>query len=389
MEKINIIIITSRFPYPLEKGDKLRIFHQIKDLSKHYNLFLISINVGKKINDTQVNNLKKFCKEIHIINISIFERIFNLIKAYFLKEPLQVGYFYSIKAHHKIKKIVKNIEPHWIYSQLIRTSKYAEEYDNNVIDYMDTFSKGIERRINQFPRILQPLIIREFKITQNFETKIFDQFKHHTIITENDRNFINHKKNNTIKIVPNGVDTIFFKPQNNTKKKFDLVFVGNMNYPPNIEAAIYLCKKILPLIEKKTKCTILIGGATPHLKVLKLAAKNIEISGWVEDIRDIYAAGKIFVAPMFIGTGLQNKLLEAMSMGIPCITTELANRALLANKSEIIIKNNAQDFANACVDLLSNKIIYKKLSDNGRKFVLKNYHWKNMNSKLKTIFDSK
>jgi len=252
---------------------------------------------------------------------------------------------------------------------------------------MDAFSKGIERRINNFPQIIRPLLKREFLITRDYERNAFNKFKKHTIITENDRNFINHKYHKKIEIVPNGVDTNYFRPREQ-KKKYDIVFVGNMNYPPNIEAVNYLCKKIIPLIEKKYKnCKVLIGGTNPHRTIKQLQSKNIHISGWVNDIREIYASGTIFVAPMFIGTGLQNKLLEAMSMGIPCITTSLANNALLANSSQIIIANTPLEFASACIKLLENKKLSNEIKLEALKFVKEKYDWKKINHKLEKLFE--
>ena len=170
-------------------------------------------------------------------------------------------------------------------------------------------------------------------------------------------------------------------------KKYDIVFVGNMNYPPNIEAARYICEEIVPIIKRKyKKCKVLIGGTNPNKKIKKMSNKDVKISGWVEDIRTIYASGKIFVAPMFIGTGLQNKLLEAMAMGIPCITTELANNALRANSSQIIIANNNTEFANACIDILKNNEKANSLRENGLKFIKENYDWNLINHKLTSMF---
>ena len=388
MSRKKIIILTSRYPFPLDKGDKLRIYHQIKNISIVHDIYLISINTESPIQENDIKELKKFCKEVHVLNTDSFTILFNTLKSFIIKEPLQVGYFYSKKNQSKINKIIKKIRPDWVFSQLIRTSKYLAKYENNIIDYMDTMSKGIERRISNFPKIIQPLINHEFHITKKYENYIFDKFKKHTIITKNDQQYISHKNNKIIQIIPNGVDTKFFKPNTEIQKKFDIVFIGNMSYPPNVEAATYLCKKILPLIEKQHKsCNILIGGTNPSNKVLSLRQKNIHISGWVEDIRDLYSLGRVFVAPMFIGTGLQNKLLEAMSMGIPCITTDLANNALLANKEQIITANSKNEFANSCIKILKNKELYNKLRDNGLKFVKKTYDWKKINNKLGELFN--
>jgi len=388
MKRKKIVIITSRFPFPLDKGDKLRIYHQIKYLSKYHKIYLIALNTENKITQNQIEELKKYCENVFVIRLSLFSRVINLIQSFLNREPLQVGYFYSKKAHGKITNIIKKIQPDWCYAQLIRTAKYIENEENNIIDYMDALSKGIERRINTFPLLIRPIIKYEFKITQLYEKYIFKKFQKHTIITENDREFITHKNNQKIIVIPNGVDTTYFSPTQSSKKKYDIIFIGNMNYPPNIKAAIFLCEEILPRLEKKyRRCKVLIGGTNPNKRIKKLKNKNIDVSGRVNDIRELYNSGHIFLAPMFIGTGLQNKLLEAMAMGLPCITTSLANDALLANKQQIITADSIENFTNSCVKLLENTKDYKKFQKEGLKFIKKKYDWKKINHKLSELFN--
>ena len=387
--KTKIVIISSRFPFPLDKGDKLRIFNQIKYLSITHDIYLISLNTDGRITNKEFDSVNKYCKKIDIITLSHITIIINLIKAFILKKPLQVGFFYSKSAHKKIQKIINHIKPKWVYSQLIRTSEYTKEYEYNIIDYMDSLSKGLERRIKTFPFFLKPIINREFKLTKEYESEIFNHFKKHTIITQNDRKFISHVNNKKIAIIPNGVDTNYYYPIQKITKKYDLIFVGNMSYPPNIEAVEFLCQLVLPIIHKTHyNCNVLISGATPHKRVKKLANKYITIKGWTNDIREIYASGKIFVAPMFIGTGLQNKLLEAMAMGIPCVTTSLANNALLADNSEIIIANNQEDFASSCIKILNSTEIANNLSKKGLEFIKKTYNWRIINDDLKLLFNN-
>src|SRR5690606_29011651 len=127
-------------------------------------------------------------------------------------------------------------------------------------------------------------------------------------------------------------------------KDVDLVFVGNMNYPPNIEAITYLNNELLAEL-KGSK--LLISGASAAKTIQQIANNNpnIELTGWVDDIRTSYARGKIFIAPMFIGTGMQNKLLEAMAMGLPCITTPLANNAIQAeHHTNILVAETKEAF---------------------------------------------
>ena len=119
-----------------------------------------------------------------------------------------------------------------------------------------------------------------------------------------------------------------------------------------------------------------------------LAARNVEITGWVDDIRVAYDEAKIFVAPLMLGSGLQNKLLEAMAMGLPCITTPLANNALGAiPEEEILIANNEAEFKIQIERLLSDANLYDKLAKNGHAFVTKNYNWQACNKRLMEVIE--
>src|SRR5690606_11819352 len=118
-------------------------------------------------------------------------------------------------------------------------------------------------------------------------------------------------------IIKNGVDFKYFK-STETEKTIDILFTGNMAYPPNVDAAEYLITQILPLVYKKLPhVKVAICGINPDRRIKKLHSKQVLITGWVPDMRLWYNKSKVFVAPMRIGSGLQNKLLEAMAMQIP------------------------------------------------------------------------
>jgi polysaccharide biosynthesis protein PslH len=118
-----------------------------------------------------------------------------------------------------------------------------------------------------------------------------------------------------------------------------------------------------------------------------LANKNIKVSGWIDDIRDAYNEAKVFIAPLQIGTGLQNKLLEAMSMEIPCITSQLANNALGAkNGEEILIGKSPEDYAEAVFKLLKDVSLNKKIVQNGKRFVTQSFDWSAITKNLEKDF---
>lgn len=368
--------MVSRFPFPLEKGDKLRSYYQIKELAKTCSVHLISLS-DKPVHPDHIKELEKQCASVTIYHLSRISVLWNTFRAFFGKKPLQVGYFYNYGAFQKIQKQLKEIQPSHIVTQLIRTTEYTKNYHScpKTLDYMDALSKGIDRRIEKAPWYSKWLFNLEARRLQNYERSVFDYYEYKTIISEQDRNYIFHPDRKNIECVPNGIDSLFFDYSSSHKPEFDLVFVGNMSYPPNIDAAKYIYSNLLP---KLPNSRFLIAGASPHSSLLKIANESTQValSGWVEDIKSAYCNGKIFIAPMMIGTGMQNKLLEAMALGIPCITTDLANNAIKATHDEsIIVANTEDEMIEAVQDLLQNQEKAAEIGRKGQQFVKENYTW--------------
>ena len=379
--KKKLVVCLSRFPFPLDKGDKLRAFHQMKQLATNYEIYLICTS-DKLINSEKIEVLKQFCKEVHVFKLNRWKIVWNLFIHIFTNKPFQVAYFYQFSIHLKIKKVLEEIQPDFIYSQLIRTSEYVKNYHacSKTLDYMDAFSKGIERRMISKKRIVRWIFKQEYQRLLHYERQIFEYFEHHTIISEQDRSFIAHPKQKEIVIIPNGV-TYYKEDDYETDKHIDLLFTGNMGYPPNVEAACFIYHNIRPYLSTQT--TFLIAGVNPPTNLKKLASETFQVSGWVEDMGVCYAQSKIFIAPMFIGTGLQNKLLEAMAMGIPCITTTLANKALQATPNEeILLANSPAEFVSQITNLQEDKILYDRIAEQGKNYVRANFSWEKCNDLL-------
>lgn len=374
---MKIFVLLPRIPYPLEKGDKLRAYNQIKQLAKHHELVLCALN-DKNIDEQQAfHALQPYCQSINFIKINKLQIVWGLIRAFFKGMPMQCGYFYNRKAAKKIDALIAKHQPDMLYGQLVRVAEYIRH--NNIpkaIDYQDVFSYGMKRRRDIAPWITRPIYNMEYQRLCRYEAAMFDEFDVKTIISKPDRDLIPHPKKDEILIIPNGVDHEFFKPRQE-EKKYDIVFTGNMSYAPNVNAVEYLANEILPLVWKQVPdAKMYIAGATPDPKVKRVACDRIIVSGWLDDIRDAYAQSRVFIAPMRIGTGLQNKLLEAMSMGLPAITSPLANASLGAKPGEeILIGDNAETLAQHLVSLLTDKEKAMQIAQAGFDFTNRVYDW--------------
>lgn len=163
-----------------------------------------------------------------------------------------------------------------------------------------------------------------------------------------------------------------------------------MAYAPNVDAACHLVNDIMPLVwSRMPSATVLLAGADPKPAVRSLASKRVTVSGRIPDIREAYASAQLFVAPMRIGSGLQNKLLEAMSMNLPCVTTPLANTPLGAVDGEqILVGDRPQSLADAIVSLLDSPQRCARIAAAGNAFVHDHYSWNAAVQPLENLFNA-
>ncbi len=386
---MKILMLTSRIPFPLEKGDKLRAFHQLRLISEKHEVLLCCLSNGSYKN-SDIKELEKYTKKIIVYKLSFLKRIIRLGLNMFKSKPFQVSYFFEKSIQQKVHVMIAAEKPDLIYCQLVRMAEYVKEIPiKKILDYQDVLSKGIQRRIKEASFFLKPLLIAEYKRMILYENEIFNFFDYKTIISEPDRSLIPHKLRNEIRVIPNGVDFSYYQPVK-MKKEYDLLFTGNMHYPPNVNAVQYIVKEVIPIITKKNKqIKCVVAGANPHPQVKALERKNIIVTGWVEDLRTYYLKSKIFFAPMQIGTGLQNKLLEAMAMGLPCITSALANSSLHAKVGEeILVGSSPEEYANIIISLLNDEKKRLSLAQKGRAFVKQNFSWESNTQPLLELFSS-
>ncbi len=386
---MKILVVLPRFPYPLEKGDKLRAYNQIKELSKRNEIYLFCVSHGRVLPEEE-EQLRPFCKEICIVRSPKLVNYKNVIRNFLHTKSLQIGYWDSKKARRAYKAFERRVQPDVLYNQMVRTMVYvARSKYPKVMDFQDALSMNTERRMDHAHFLWHYVLHFEFKMLRSTEYNSFKIFDALTIISDADSDAIPHTRNGDIYITPNGVDFDYFHPMER-EKQYDVVFCGNMHYEPNVRAARYLAETVMPLVwQQLPEARLLLAGADPKKKVRNLNDGKVTVSGFVEDIRESYASAKILAAPMQTGSGLQNKLLEAMSMRIPCVTTSIANDSLHAEVGkEVLVGDTAESFAAHIVALLQDEDKRNALAQNGYDFVHQNFSWERAGEQLEAVLQS-
>ncbi|MCS6978849.1 MAG: glycosyltransferase [Flavobacteriales bacterium] len=386
---MKILVLTPRFPYPLDKGDKLRAFHQIRLLSEHHDIALFALS-DRPVTAAHTAQLKPYVKALHVEPLHPLQILKSLLIALPSKYPFQVAYHTHPRALRNFRQFLEAFKPDIVYFQLLRTLAYIQEAKGYklALDMMDPFAKNVHLRLPHTSFWLRPFLAEEEARLDYAERIAFERFGRVGIISPRDREDIRSPARAEAFIIPNGIDTTYYQPME-TPKKWDVCFVGSMRYPSNIEAALFLAEQVMPRVwETLPQACLVLVGADPPRRIRRLRNSRIEVTGRVPDTRPYYAGSKVFCAPMYLNTGIQNKILEAMAMGLPVVTTSRANESLQGQPdAHLFVADDAEIMAHAVLKLLFDSDLCEHMGNLGRKFVLETFSWDKTAEALQAFFE--
>ncbi len=389
---MKILFLTSRLPYPANRGDKLRTFNFLSHLAKKHSLTLVSFIESEK-QLPYVEELKKYCK-VEVVKLSCWESYLNCLLKIFSSKPLQVSYYKSQKMQDKIRQILKREKFDAAYAHLFRMAPYLENITGvkRVLDLCDAVSLHMKRTLKFNRGILWPVYLSEYFRIKKYEKAIIKKFDETTLISEKDKEEILGKNTEAanIHIVPNGVDYEYFKPMPIDNHEIPRVaFLGYLSTFYNLDAVRYFYREIFPLIKERVpqiKFSIIGANCPAELKKIAREDNAVELFCDVKDTRPFLNQSLLFVCPLRIGSGAQNKILEAMSMGLPVVTTSIGYSGIGALKDrEIVVVDEPRAFAERIIDLINDGQLRNEISLNARRFIENNYRWEDSISKIENL----
>ncbi|MDG2425529.1 MAG: glycosyltransferase [Flavobacteriales bacterium] len=392
--KPKLFVLAPRVPHPTEKGDKLRMREQLQELTQLFEVHLTCLAFGRTA-DESFDVVRSLVHTLHVEKLPLTRAALRLALAPFAKRPYQVLLYTDRWVMRRIRRRIAELQPDGVYCQMIRTSEYVKDLYAvpKTLDIMDTLSVGMAREAERAAWWKRGLLKSEARRLRLYEHRMIEYFDACCIISEQDRDLLPHPDRQKVHVIANGVRTDYFDrdalPEQ--KPRFDVAFCGNLQYAPNVAACRFLAREIAPAFAELTgrPLKVLLCGASPTAAVRALSTSHIEVRGWVDDIRTAYLDAKIFAAPMVINTGLQNKLLEAMALGIPCVTTSMSFNAMQADRGrEVQVCDTTQQFASTFENLLKNPEIRRDLGEAGRRHVREACSWEAATLKLASILNT-
>ncbi|MBU4268223.1 MAG: glycosyltransferase family 4 protein [Acidobacteria bacterium] len=387
---MNVLIVSPFFPFPEDNGSKIRLVSLLKSLKNHDITIIAFKEQNELIKDEEIKNI---CSEYHIFNrpqISYFKELLN----HFSSQPLLISRFFCKEAWEKTKEIVRNKKIDLFIIETLLMVKYAEKVpgtflilDEHNLEFIRAKSRIVTSK-NLLVKIYNYVIMVRLR---RFELKAIRKFDCCMVCSDNDKNIlVNLLKTDSVIVIPNAVDTDYYFLNRTSINGKKILFIGTLWYEPNRDAVLYFVKEILPLLKSRVpEVEFIVVGPGPTQDVIALSNQsNITVTGYVHDIRPYLSEASVFIVPIRMGSGTRLKILTAMSMGIPVVSTSVGMEGIAAtNHKDICIADDPREFCDCIYKLLFDIQFSECIGSGGRALIMSQYSRNAIMERLSGLWD--
>ena len=387
--KEKILIISPYLPYDNvgHAGGKV-IYDFIAHLKKrNVRVYLISLVTPDEI--SELEDLKSLCDDTCFL---IFEPLFSTgFMKLFLRSPLSAifklpfalicHFMIRWKLAHHSQRLVNRYDPDIIQVEYSMMAIYLSEIRSTklrVLNLHDVMLKPLERLYEAEKNFLRRgLRFLLFLFVKRREISFCRQFDKILVKSEFDKQLLLKQGNFEIEIFPLGIETVSRIEPYENREPNSILFVGALYNDLNERAVLYFIKEVLPKLKQNLGFVkFYVVGSSPSQGLKKMSSESVIIKGFVDDLSLFYNRCGVFVAPLFVGGGMILKILQAMSYGLPVVSSTIANEGILAkDNEEILLADSAEDFCHKTGLILRDKELWQRISNGGRSFVNCRYSW--------------
>ena len=390
---MNILFLCHRFPYPPNRGGKIRPFNMIRHLSRDH-----AVTVGTLAHSREElkagEKLKDHCEEVIAEVLPSSVRWAQALQALPASTPSSVAYFHSARLRQRLLQAwqEKHFDAVWVHCAF--AAQYVPQLRGGfrVLDYgdLDSFKWAEYAQRRAWPLAWGYAL--EARKLRRFEKEIARCFQQITVTTAGELEAFNNLGIDLpCRVIVNGVDLEYFRPPVSRPAASQVIaFLGRMDYFPNIDAVTYFARQVLPAIRQALPhVEFRIIGSNPTKRVRALATEaGITVTGYVKDVRPFLQDVAVGVVPVRIGRGTQNKMLESMAMGIPTVASGTAAKGIQAvSGKHFLMAETPHDFAQKVIELLQSPGLRAKLAAAARTQVEGTHNWQVSLRKMDAILE--
>jgi polysaccharide biosynthesis protein PslH len=389
---MKILFIAPRIPFPLLQGDRLICYYRLKALSEEHQITLLTFYQSERELE-HLEKIEKMCHAVHTVHLPKWQSAYNcLTQAIGSKLPFQVAYYQSPEFQSTLNRLTAETKFDVAHYFLLRMAEYRVPAKTvEMIDLIDSMQLNLTSRLKVEKCISKLFIKEELARITPYELKTVDRFRNAILVSSRDAKYFQASAKD-IDVIPLGIDIDLFRPQPKpADPKIRLIFAGHMSYSPNIYAVQWFVENCWAELQQRCpNLEFIIAGADAPAEINRLGdLPNITVTGSVPSMADTLAQADIAVIPMQSGSGMQFKVLEAMSCALPVVTTSFGLGTIQAVPGEqIIIADTAADFVDRVVELANDAHQRSDIGQQARTFIVANHSWQHAAAKIRSIYES-
>ena len=373
--RLRVLFLCTRLPAPPRRGDQVRSFHLLRELAVRHDITCIA-TLLRRPSAEEIALSRALGIKLIVHMVTPTDLIAALAKAPFENTPLETLAFAGRRARLAAHAMQRGQSFDLVHAQLARTAGLVHpDGPPLVVDLIDALSANLRRRAELTGGLLGPLLRIEASRLLQTEQALLRQAAAGIVVGPDDRAALGM---DSIHVIPNGVDLAAFEWREGPRRADEIVFAGNLGYFPNVDAACRLARRILPAIQlERPAVGLRLVGARPSRSVRALTSlAGVMLAANVPVIADEIARAAISVIPMRAGSGMQNKILEAMAVGTPVVTTSAAAEACGARPdTEVLVADDDAGLARAALLLLRDPARARTLARAARAHVERQHSW--------------
>lgn len=381
-----LLYLVHRLPYPPNKGDKVRSYHLLKHLAGRHRVFLGTF-IDDPEDEVHVDAVREYCADMHITRINPKVARLMSLSGLARNTALTLPYYHSASLQSWVDRILREeqIDAAVVFSSVMAQFVQGVSQLRKLVDFVDVDSAKWAQYAANHRWPMSWLYRREGERLLAFERSVASQADRCFFVTDLEADLFRRlapECADKVEAVCNGVDADFFSPQHEFPSPFGpdelpLVFTGAMDYWPNIDAVVWFAGEVLPMLQKNwPRLRFYIVGRSPAPAVLELGGGQIVVTGTVPDVRPYLRHAAVVVAPLRLARGVQNKVLEAMAMGLPVVASKECAVAVDAVAGvDFLAAGTVREYVGAIESLLSAPTRGESLGAAARERVLARYSW--------------
>lgn len=392
---MKILFLAHRIPYPPNKGEKIRAFEELRFFAARHTVDLFCFADSAEEAAGQ-EALRPLCRHIHVETLSRLGRLLRAVRGFCLRQPLSVACFASRLFRSAIRRRLAQYRYDLIFVYCSSVTQYATGVKDTpvVIDFVDADSAKWAQYARFSPFPLSWIYSREANWLARYEAKVARASRAAVVATPQEAAQLGGGLRLRVEVISNGVSQP--APAEGIGQREDIcrlrpyvVFVGTMDYRPNVDAVVYFAEQILPRIRQShPELRFMIVGRNPARRVRELTRKpGVVVTGNVADVSPYLHGATAAVAPFRIFQGLQNKILEALAAGVPVVSTSGPASALgLRHMESLLVADTPDEFARAVTSLLADSGLRRRLAG-AAAIVRERFDWQTSLSRLERLLE--